>query len=97
MAQQEDQERTAGAALTEAKMEGYLEKLAEKGWDASMTEASPNSIASEISGKQFDLIACVSPVRQDFGIPKVKAVGMLTGMAEDKVVEDCLAILEAKG
>lgn len=31
MAQQEDQERTAGAALTEAKMEGYLEKLAEKG------------------------------------------------------------------
>ena len=26
-----------------------------------------------------------------------KAVGMLTGMAEDKVVEDCLAILEAKG
>ena len=31
MAQQEDQERTAGAALAEAKMEGYLEKLAEKG------------------------------------------------------------------
>lgn len=26
MAQQEDQERTAGAALTEAKMEGYLWK-----------------------------------------------------------------------
>ena len=37
MAQQEDQERTAGAALTEAKMEGYLEKLAEKrlcSWNA---------------------------------------------------------------
>ena len=31
MAQQEDQERTAGAALAEAKMEGYLEKLAKKG------------------------------------------------------------------
>ena len=62
-----------------------------------MIEASPNSIASEISGKQFDLIACVSPVHEDFGIPKVKAVGMLTGMAEDKVVSDCLAVLEAKG
>ena len=81
---------TVSSAMVAGKLK---EKLAEKGWDASMTEASPNSIASEISGKQFDLIACVSPVR----IPKVKAVGMLTGMAEDKVVEDCLAILEAKG
>ena len=85
---------TVSSAMVAGKLK---EKLAEKGWDASMTEASPNSIASELSGKQFDLIACVSPVRQDFGIPKVKAVGMLTGMAEDKVVEDCLAILEAKG
>ena len=73
---------TVSSAMVAGKLK---EKLAEKGWDASMTEASPNSIASEIS------------VRQDFGIPKVKAVGMLTGMAEDKVVEDCLAILEAKG
>lgn len=84
---------TVSSAMVAGKLK---EKLAEKGWDASMTEASPNSIASEISGKQFDLIACVSPsVRTSH--PKVKAVGMLTGMAEDKVVEDCLAILEAKG
>ena len=46
-------------------------------------------------GKKFDLIACVSPVYEDFGIPKVKAVGMLTGLSEDKVVDDCLKILEA--
>ena len=49
----------------------------------------------EITGKKFDLIACVSPVYEDFGIPKVKAVGMLTGLSEDKVVDDCLKILEA--
>ena len=34
-------------------------------------------------------------VYEDFGIPKVKAVGMLTGLSEDKVVDDCLKILEA--
>lgn len=55
-----------------------------------MVEASPNSISTEITGKKFDLIACVSPVYEDFGIPKVKAVGMLTGLSEDKVVDDCL-------
>ena len=85
---------TVSSAMVAGKLK---ERLKEKGWDAIMIEASPNSIASEISGKQFDLIACVSPVHEDFGIPKVKAVGMLTGMAEDKVVSDCLAVLEAKG
>lgn len=85
---------TVSSAMVAGKLK---EQLRARGWDAAMTEASPNSIASEISGKKFDLIACVSPVRQDYGIPKVKAVGMLTGLAEEKVVEDCLAILEAKG
>ncbi len=85
---------TVSSAMVAGKLK---ERLKEKGWDANMIEASPNSISSEISGKQFDLIACVSPVHEDFGIPKVKAVGMLTGMAEDKVVNDCLAVLEAKG
>ena len=31
---------------------------------------------------------------QDYDIPKVNAVGMLTGMAEKQVIEDCLKILE---
>ena len=48
------------------------EELQEKGWDAAMVEASPNSISTEITGKKSDLIACVSPVYEDFGIPKVK-------------------------
>lgn len=38
-------------------------------------------------------MACVSPVYEDFGIPKVNAVGMLTGLSEDQVIRDCLDIL----
>ena len=83
---------TVSSAMVAGKLK---EKLKEKGWDASMVEASPNSIASTIAGKKFDLIACVSPVYEDFGVPKVKAVGMLTGLAEDKVVQDCLKVLES--
>ena len=39
-------------------------------------------------------MACVSPVTQDYGIPKVNAVGLLTGLGEEKVYQDCLKILE---
>jgi len=84
---------TVSSAMVAGKLK---EKLAENGWDAKMVEASPNSAHSEISGKAFDLIACVSPVHQDFGIPKVKAMGMLTGLSEAKVLQECIDILEAK-
>lgn len=84
---------TVSSAMVAGKLK---EKLKEKGWDAHTEEASPSSVESAITGKEFDLIACVSPVHQDFGIPKVKAVGMLTGMAEDQVVADCIAVLEEK-
>ena len=81
---------TVSSAMVAGKLR---EQLAEHGFNATTIEASPNSVETEISGKQFDLIACVSPVHQDFGVPKVNAVGMLTGLGEDKVIEDCLEIL----
>lgn len=60
---------TVSSAMVAGKLK---EKLKEQGWDASMVEASPNSIESTIAGKHFDLITCVSPVYDDYGIPKVK-------------------------
>ena len=49
-------------------------------------------VETELMGNKYDIIACVSPVYQDYDIPKVNAVGMLTGMAEKQVIEDCLKI-----
>ena len=73
-----------------------VERLKEKGWDVHAVETSPNGVETALSGENFDLIACVSPVYQEFGIPKVNAVGMLTGLSEEQVIEDCLKILENK-
>lgn len=84
---------TVSSAMVAGKIK---EKLKEKGWDVHTVEASPNSTGSALAGGGIDLIACVSPVYEDFGIPKVKAVGMLTGMGEDKVIADILKILEEK-
>lgn len=63
------------------------DQLGEAGWDCTTVE-------TELMGNKYDIIACVSPVYQDYDIPKVNAVGMLTGMAEKQVIEDCLKILE---
>ena len=39
-------------------------------------------------------MACVSPVYEDFGIPKVNCVGMLTGMGEEQAIQEILDILD---
>ncbi|RVU97390.1 PTS fructose transporter subunit IIB [Coriobacteriales bacterium OH1046] len=70
--------------------------LAQYGYDVHCVECSPNSAETALAAGGFSLMACVSPVYQDFDVPKVNAVGMLTGLAEQQVVDDCLAILNAE-
>lgn len=84
---------TVSSAMVAGKL---VEKLAEEGWEVNAVETSPNEVETSLQGATYDLIACVSPVHQDFGVPKVKAMGMLTGLSEDKVIKDCLEILNAK-
>ncbi|MBR5755838.1 MAG: PTS fructose transporter subunit IIB [Erysipelotrichaceae bacterium] len=72
------------------------DQLREKGWDATMFEASPVSLSSVITGKDIDVIVCASPVTEDVGIPKVKGMGMVTGMGEEKVINEIIAVLEEK-
>ena len=72
------------------------EKLADHGYDVDAVECSPTSAETALAAGGFSLMACVSPVYEDFGIPKVNAVGMLTGLSEDQVLEDCLKILDAQ-
>lgn len=82
---------TVSSAMVAGKI---TEQLNERGWEVYAVETSPNGVETAISGDTYDLIACVSPVYQDFGIPKVNAVGMLTGMSETQVIEECLKILD---
>lgn len=84
---------TVSSAMVAGKLK---EQLAEKGWEVKADEVSPNGLDSALAGDKYDLIACVSPVYQDYDVPKVNAVGMLTGLSEAQVIEDCLNILEAK-
>ena len=72
------------------------EMLVSRGFQATTMEASPTSAESALASGGFDAIACVSQVYADFGIPKVNAVGMLTGMGEEKVIDDLVQVFEEK-
>ena len=74
------------------------DKLAEKGWEANTIVTTPDGIPSDIADADytFDLMACVTHVYEDYGIPKVNALGLLAGTDVDKVVDDCIKILENK-
>lgn len=84
---------TVSSAMVANKLK---EKLADYGYDVDAVECSPTSAETALAAGGFSLMACVSPVYQDFGVPKVNAVGMLTGLTEDQVLEDCLKILKAE-
>ena len=83
---------TVSSAMVANKLK---EKLADHGFDVNAVECSPTSAETALAGGGFALMACVSPVYEDFGIPKVNAVGMLTGLSEDQVIQDCLKILSS--
>lgn len=70
--------------------------LAEKGWDAVCRVTTPNEVGAELREADYDLLACVTHVYEDYGIPKINALGLLAGTDVDKVVEDCIKVLEAK-
>ena len=72
------------------------EKLREHGYDVQTSECSPNSVEAALAAGGFSLMACVSPVYEEFDIPKVNAIGMLTGLSEQQVIDDCLAILDGE-
>lgn len=70
------------------------DKLKEYDYDVEAVESSVMNIPATLSSGGFSLIACASPVADDYGIPKLNAIGLVTGMGEDKVYEACLKILE---
>ena len=84
---------TVSSAMAASKLR---DKLRDYGYDVETVECSPISASTTVTAGGFSLMACVSPVPDDYGIPKVNAVGLLTGMGEDKVYEECLKILEGK-
>ncbi len=73
------------------------EMFAEKGYDVQTVEANPGEMESCCMREKFDLIAYSSPIHDNFGIPAISAIGLITGMGDDEFMEEALAHLKAAG
>ncbi len=69
----------------------------EKGYDAETVEANSSEVEGYCSRDHFDLIAYASPIGSSFGVPAFNAIGLITGMGEEKFMEDAVAALHKAG
>jgi PTS system galactitol-specific IIB component len=73
------------------------EMFGEKGYDVSTVEANPSELETYVMREKFDFIAFSSPIGDNHGVPALNAIGLITGMGEEKFLEDGLKILKDSG
>jgi PTS system galactitol-specific IIB component len=83
---------TVSSAMLAVKIK---DEFARHGYNAEVTETSSIALPSIVNTKKYDLIAYVSEVSADYGVPKVNAVGLLTGLNADEVMDECLKAVES--
>lgn len=73
------------------------DQLGERGYDVSTTEANPSEVEDYVHRSKFDLIAYASPIGDNFGVPALNAIGMVTGRGEEKFIDDAVEIFKSQG
>ena len=86
---------TVTSSMVAAKLK---EKLGERGYSVSTTEARPTEALNLATSGRFDILTHTSPLPDgDYGIPTVNAFACITGMGEDQFFEDVVAALKSVG
>lgn len=74
-----------------------VDLLGEHGYEVKAFEANPTEIENYVMRDKFDFIAYASPIHDTFGVPAIKAMGLVTGMGDEQFVEDALELLKSIG
>ena len=82
----------SGIATSTAVVCELKERLAERGVQADIRQCDVFSVKSQLHG--VNVIAYTCALKEDFGIPKVSAVALLTGIGADAVVDQIAAALK---
>lgn len=72
-------------------------QLGEKGFSVKITEVNSGGVETAMSTGKFDFIAFTSPVPGKYDIPIFDAVNLLTGLGEEKFIDDVLKVLKELG
>lgn len=74
-----------------------VEMFKDYNYDVTAVEANPSEVESYVMRDKYDFIAYASPIFDSFGIPAIKAMGLITGMGDDQFMEEALEILKKSG
>ena len=83
----------SGIAISTAVVCELREKLAQRGIQADIRQCDVFSVKNQLQG--VSVIAYTCALKEDFGVPKVSAVALLTGIGADAVVDQIAKVLEA--
>ena len=83
---------TVTSSMVAAKLK---EKLGERGYSVSTTEARPTEALNLATSGRFDILTHTSPLPD--GDYTVNAFACITGMGEDQFFEDVVAALKSVG
>ena len=67
------------------------------GYDVETVECNPSGMEPVCMSQSFDFIAYASPIFDNYGMPAIDAVGLLTGFGEDEFMEEALKVLKNAG
>ena len=73
------------------------EMFKERGYDVITVEANPSEVDTYVMREKFDLIAYSSPIGDSHGVPAMNAMALITGIGEDKFIDDAVKIFESSG
>lgn len=86
---------TVTSSMVAAKLK---DKLSQRGYSVTATEAKPTEALNLAQSGRFDVIAHTSPLpRGEYGIPCVNAFSCITGIGEDKFFDDVVEALKSVG
>jgi PTS system galactitol-specific IIB component len=72
------------------------EALRELGIDAHCTECNNGQIRNQLAAGHFDCICLASPCSESFDVPCINAIGLLTGVGEDDIIEKVADVARRK-
>ena len=83
----------SGIATSTAAVEELKEKLSERGIKCNIEQCDVFSVPKIVELSKIDVIAYTCSMKETFGVPAVSAVSLLTGVNEDKTIEQIVSYL----
>lgn len=86
---------TVTSSMVAAKLK---EKLGDRGYSVTTTEARPTEALNLAQSGRFDILTHTSPLPDgDYGIPTINAFACITGIGEDQFIDQVADALKSVG